>query len=423
MKGHVRLFGIVAVFGMATIAWLILSGVTRMRMDSQSESLRSSVQSLWGNQQIQRAPTLAFHYDVQEELERTETKNGVDVKVKELVTRALERPVALASTDVDVKLGSDLRRKGLNWYSLYNVSFAGAFSYVHAGPERGELEVVLAFPDASAIYDDFRFTVDGVDVSGGLDANGDKLRARVAVEPGQRVEIRAGYKSRGLDQWHYQPASGVGKLDRFSLTMHTDFSEIDFPSGTLSPSAKKREGDGYLLSWKFKQIVTGNGIGMITPSRIQPGALAAQLSLSAPVSLFFYFFIVFVLAILRGIDLHPLNYLLIAGAFFAFHLLFAYSADHLPVEWAFAISSLVSVFLVVSYLRLVVSSRFAYVEAGIAQLVYLVGFSLAHFWEGFTGLTATVLAIVTLYLIMQLTARVKWSTALGARSTVDGVAA
>jgi inner membrane protein involved in colicin E2 resistance len=35
--------------------------------------------------------------------------------------------------------------------------------------------------------------------------------------------------------------------------------------------------------------------------------------------------------------------------------LFAYSADHLPVEWAFAISSLVSVFLVVSYLRLVVS--------------------------------------------------------------------
>lgn len=415
MKGHVRLFGIAAVFILATIGWMILSGVTRMRMDSQSDSLRSSVQSLWGNQQTQRAPTLAFHYDVQEEVERTETKNGVNVQVRELVTRTLERPVALGSTNVDVKISSDLRRKGLNWYSLYNVKFKGVYSYVHAGPESGELEVVLAFPDATAIYDDFRFTVDGVDVSGGLDANGDKLRARVAVAPGQRVEILAGYKSRGLDQWHYLPAAGVGKLDAFSLTMHTDFTEIDFPSGTLSPSAKKREGDGYLLSWNFKQIVTGNGIGMITPSRIQPGALAAQLSLSAPVSLFFYFFIIFVLAILRGIDLHPLNYLLIAGAFFAFHLLFAYSADHLPVEWAFALSSLVSVFLVVSYLRLVVSARFAYVEAGLAQLVYLVGFSLAHFWEGFTGLTATVLAIVTLYLIMQLTARVKWSSALAGR--------
>jgi hypothetical protein len=84
----------------------------------------------------------------------------------------------------------------------------------------------------------------------------------------------------------------------------------------------------------------------------------------------------------------------------------------LPVEAAFALSSVVSVFLAVSYLRLVVSARFAYVEAGLAQLVYLVGFSLAHFWEGFTGLTTTVLAIVTLYLMMQLTGRVRWSEVL-----------
>jgi hypothetical protein len=89
--------------------------------------------------------------------------------------------------------------------------------------------------------------------------------------------------------------------------------------------------------------------------------------------------------------------------------------DHLSVESAFLLSSLVSVFLVVSYLHLVVSARFAYVEAGFAQLVYLVGFSLAHFWEGYTGLTITVLAIVTLFVLMQLTGRVRWSEVLGSR--------
>ena len=47
-------------------------------------------------------------------------------------------------------------------------------------------------------------------------------------------------------------------------------------------------------------------------------------------------------------------------------------------------------------LRLVVSARFAFVEAGLAQIVYLIGFSLAHFWDGFTGLTVTVLWL-TLY--------------------------
>ena len=60
-------------------------------------------------------------------------------------------------------------------------------------------------------------------------------------------------------------------------------------------------------------------------------------------------------------------------------------------------------------------ARFAFIEAGLAQFVYLVGFSLAHFWEGFTGLTVTVLAILTLFLLMQWTGRVRWSEALRAR--------
>lgn len=82
------------------------------------------------------------------------------------------------------------------------------------------------------------------------------------------------------------------------------------------------------------------------------------------------------------------------------------------MEIAFALASAVSVALVVSYLRLVVSSRFAFVEAGLAQLVYLVGFSLAHFWEGLTGLTVTLLAVVTLAAVMQLTGRLNWSEVL-----------
>ncbi|MCB9793534.1 MAG: inner membrane CreD family protein [Alphaproteobacteria bacterium] len=138
----------------------------------------------------------------------------------------------------------------------------------------------------------------------------------------------------------------------------------------------------------------------------------------------FYFLVIFVLATLRGIDIHPINYLFIAGAFFAFHLLFAYSADHLAVEGAFALSAVVSMVLVVSYLRLVVSARFAFVEAALAQLVYLVGFSLAHFQEGFTGLTVTVLSILTLALLMQWTGRVKWSEVLSsaARQEMDSLA-
>jgi inner membrane protein involved in colicin E2 resistance len=133
------------------------------------------------------------------------------------------------------------------------------------------------------------------------------------------------------------------------------------------------------------------------------------MSFSAPISLGLFMLWIQVLALLRGLDVHPVNHVFLAAAFFSFHLLFGYTADRLPVEAAFALSAAVSVGLVVSYLRLVVGPRFAWREAGIAQLVYLVGFSLAHFWEGWTGLTVTVLGILTLFAVMQLTGRIRWT--------------
>jgi hypothetical protein len=59
-----------------------------------------------------------------------------------------------------------------------------------------------------------------------------------------------------------------------------------------------------------------------------------------------------------------MNYFFLAGAFFAFHLLLAHLADHISIHAAFAISSAVSILLVVSYLRLVVNLGFALVDAG-----------------------------------------------------------
>ena len=104
-----------------------------------------------------------------------------------------------------------------------------------------------------------------------------------------------------------------------------------------------------------------------------------------------------------------MNYFFLASAFFSFHLLLAYLVDHVSIHLAFLICSAVSVFLVVSYLRLVVGARFAIVEAGGAQFIYLVLFSYAFFLHGFTGLAVTIGCIVTLFVVMQTTARIRWA--------------
>jgi len=64
---------------------------------------------------------------------------------------------------------------------------------------------------------------------------------------------------------------------------------------------------------------------------------------------------------------------------------------------------------VVSYLRLVVGLRAALLEAGAAQLVYLVLFSWTFFLNGFTGLAITIGCILTLLAAMQMTGRIQWA--------------
>jgi hypothetical protein len=104
---------------------------------------------------------------------------------------------------------------------------------------------------------------------------------------------------------------------------------------------------------------------------------------------------------------HELFFL--AAAFFAFHLLLAYLADHLDIRLAFLISSAVSISLVTTYLRVVAGTTFALREAAAAQFIYLVLFSSAFFFKGFTGLAITIGAILTLFVVMQMTASIRWS--------------
>jgi inner membrane protein involved in colicin E2 resistance len=113
--------------------------------------------------------------------------------------------------------------------------------------------------------------------------------------------------------------------------------------------------------------------------------------------------------VLSAQTLHPMNYFFVSAAFFAFHLLMAYLVDHISIHAAFTVAALVSVGLVVSYLRVVAGMRQRLWQAAAAQSVYLVAFSYAFFVEGLTGLAVTIGAVITLFVLMQATAAVKWA--------------
>src|SRR5262249_3772470 len=240
------------------------------------------------------------------------------------------------------------------------------------------------------------------------------------IGPNKTAQLSIGYRSQGLNQWRYSfGGSEVSQVKDFSLEMNTNFKDIDFPDNTLSPTTKEETNNGWHLTWSYKNLLSGYQLAMVMPEKLQPGPLAGRISFFAPVSLFFFFFLMLIITTMRGIDLHPMNYFFLAAAFFSFHLLLAYLVDHVSIHASFAIAAAVSVFLVVSYLRLVVGMRFASREAALAQFIYLVMFSYAFFLKGFTGLAVTIGSVLTLFVVMQVTGRIHWAEKFAVKPTAQ----
>jgi len=170
---------------------------------------------------------------------------------------------------------------------------------------------------------------------------------------------------------------------------------------------------GAELAWSFVNLISGQSIGMEMPERLNPGPFAARVTFFAPVSLLFFLTVMVIVGATHGPSLHPMHYWFIATAFFAFHLLLAYLVDHVNVHAAFAAAATVSLTLVLSYVRVVTRAPGALATVGIAQGVFLVLFSYAFFFEGFTGLTITIGAVITLFVLMQMTAHVSWDDMFG----------
>jgi inner membrane protein involved in colicin E2 resistance len=398
-----RIAAIGFIFFCTAIGWAILASTIFYRTYSSDSQLRGKVASTWGAPQEQCPPTATYVLGSWRQVSAVENGKEVLRAVDDRRSFALN----LQKSRVHAALHADDRKKGLLWYSTYQVQFDGAYEFVNPDDQTRDVTFTLHLPAEQAIYDDMVFTVNGSPIV--LENVKTETYGTTKIAPHQTAVVKIGYRSQGLNTWNYNFGDQVSQIRDFELRLTTNFAGFDFPENTLSPTEERKTGQGWELIWNYKNLVSGYRIGIALPQKLQPGPVAGRISAFAPVSLLFFFFVLFFLTTIRGIELHPMNYFFLAGAFFSFHLLMAYLVDHMSIHAAFAICSAVSVFLLVTYLRLVVGMRFAAVEAGLTQVIYLVLFSYAFFFEGFTGLAITIGAILTLFIAMQVTARVRWA--------------
>jgi len=408
-----RLIAIGLIYCCSAIAWFVLGGTIVSRTGESDSRITQEVAQLWGGRHNQLAPTAQIERP-RVVVEDVKDNRGLGIgEIKKTVVD--EVPVALDSSRVAVSLALDHRRKGLLWYATYAVDLKASYRLHNPDAEARRAVVKLAFPSAEGIYDGFLFRVNGSNAGPVTDlARG--LTAETLLAPGQEALVEVAYRSRGLGDWAYSfVSSGVAQVSDFTLTLDTNFAGIDFPAGTISPTRKEQTPAGWRLTWRFDSLAAGQRIGVQAPNRLNPGPLASRITFFAPVGLLFFLTVMVIVGVMQRRSLHPMNYFFLAAAFFAFHLLLAYLVDHLDVHASFAIAAAASILLVVSYLRVVAGVRAALLQAGVAQLVFLVLFSYAFFFEGYTGLAVTIGAVLTLFVLMQVTARLDWADLLARR--------
>jgi hypothetical protein len=392
-----RLLAIGSIIVCTAVGWFILGSSVLVRSGASLNRCGTEVTGGWGPTMMQPHPVTYYN-----------SPGSVD-------GRHLVQP-SLSNISVDLRY--EPKKKGLLWYRTYLVDFRGDYTVQNPTQITQTIYVRFEFPAADASYSDFSFVIDGKPVSGNS-KTAEGITDAVTLAPGATAKFEVAYKSRGTERWGYT-FGNTSRIQNFRLAMTTDFSEFDFPAGTGSATERTRTANGWHFVWSYPDVINAQAIAMGMPSVANPGPVATRMSFFAPVSLLFFFAVLVLMGMVWRISLHPMNYFFLAAGCFAFQLLFAYLVDLIPLSLAFVISAIVSLVLVCGYLVAVAGRRFARLGA-VAQFAYMILFSYSFFFEGLTGLTITIGAIVTLALLMGATAKINWAEKFASKSMLRAV--
>lgn len=384
-----RILAIALITLCTAAAWFILGGALTVRTQESSAQTCSEVSDVWGPALEQTHPS-AFYL----------SPTGARGKVMVLPSK----------TKAEAKLTYEPKKRGLLWHRTYAIAFSADYEFTNTTPVAQTLYVQFPLPSERVSYEGFSFTLGDATPRQSAPSKG-VITEPVVVPPKSSVPLKVTYETRGMDTWRYV-FTDASRITQFDLALTTNFDEINFPCGTGSPTARNEK--AHLYTWSYPDVLNARGIGMDMPKVLNAGPVATRISFFAPVSLVFFFTVLLIVGMVRGINLHPMNYFMLAAGCFAFQLLFAYMVDLVPIYWSFTIAATVSLVLVCSYVG-AVGGRSMFWVAVPAQLAYMVLFSYSFFFDGLTGLTITIGAIITLGLLMLLTAKVNWAEKLGGR--------
>ncbi|MDB6021947.1 MAG: hypothetical protein JWQ04_1804 [Pedosphaera sp.] len=242
-----------------------------------TEANYNAVQTIWGAEQSQGELKMDLYYE-EEVTERIESEDLTKpALLRKKIVRHDINSNPFISARHEVTLRQNARRKGSALYGGYETDCR--FSWRLQNPADRELNADIRFPLPAdgAVYNDLYATLNGKDILPLMQLKEGALNLPRELKPGEVLDLKMGFKSRGMSSWYLQVRE-PREIRDFTLTLTLpDLAKthLNNPEGCMTPTDTKptTDGQGSILTFRLDHAISSKGMGIAFPTPPQPGEI------------------------------------------------------------------------------------------------------------------------------------------------------
>ncbi|HEX3800592.1 MAG TPA: hypothetical protein VH413_18005 [Verrucomicrobiae bacterium] len=242
-----------------------------------TEANYNAVQTIWGGEQSQGELQMDLYWEeeVTERIESEDLTKPAILRKKTVRHEITSNPFISARHDVTLR--QNARKKGSAFYGGYDTDCRFAWRLQNPADRPLRAEIKFPLPSHGAVYNDLFATLDGKDVLPQMELKDNSLNLARDLNPGEILDLKLGFKSRGMSCWYFQ-VTDAREIRDFTLTLNLPDlpkAHLNNPEGCMTPTDVKPTagGLGSLLTYRLDHAISSKGMGVALPTPPQPGAV------------------------------------------------------------------------------------------------------------------------------------------------------
>src|SRR5581483_5966828 len=170
----------------------------------------------------------------------------------------------------EITLRQNARKKGSALYGGYETDCRFSWHLQNPADRPLNADITFPLPAEGAMYNDLYATLNGKDVLPLMQLKEGALNLPRELQPGEPLDIRMGFKSRGMSSWYLQVKESREIRD-FTLTLtlpDLPKSRLNNPEGCMAPTDIKptADGQGSILTYRLDHAISNKGMGIALPT-------------------------------------------------------------------------------------------------------------------------------------------------------------